>query len=221
MIQPNAIYVFFVSDGRFHLESALIQNPSVVFYRYDPFTKNLLRESYAHDKMHSNRRDAIIKARKAQTVGIILSTLGRQGSIGILESLQRLLEDRGIASFTILMGEILPYKLKGFTNVEAFIQIGCPRLSIDWGHFYSTPLLTPYECHVAFSNIPYKEVYPMDYYSKDGGIWTNYGTGGHRSGSLAPVTTVNGKFDRVASRRKMEKHLPVQTRVTVAYELTN
>lgn len=31
----------FVSDGRFHLESAMIHNPNVKFFRYDPFTKVL------------------------------------------------------------------------------------------------------------------------------------------------------------------------------------
>lgn len=32
-------FVIFISDGRFHLESAMIQNPSLPFFRYDPFTK--------------------------------------------------------------------------------------------------------------------------------------------------------------------------------------
>ena len=27
----------FIADGRFHIESAMIQNPQTTFYRYDPF----------------------------------------------------------------------------------------------------------------------------------------------------------------------------------------
>ena len=30
----------------------------------------------------------------------------------------------------------------------SWIQIACPRLSIDWGEYFDTPLLTPYEAMV-------------------------------------------------------------------------
>jgi len=218
----------FVSDGRFHLESAMIQNPSVFFYRYDPFSKKLFHETYGHEEMHNNRRTAISRARNAQSVGIILSTLGRQGSIGILENLERLLAEKNILYFVILMGEILPHKLKAFKGVDAFIQVGCPRLSIDWGHHYDVPLLTPYECYVAFSSsVTYKEVYPMDFYSKQGGVWSNYGTGGHRNGSLAPAVSSakEGIRERLAARLAARQccsgtKICHSNHVEVAYERT-
>ena len=31
------------------------------------------------------------------------------------------------------------------SNVDAWIQIACPRLSIDWGEGFQKPTLTPYE----------------------------------------------------------------------------
>ena len=31
----------------------------------------------------------------------------------------------------------------------ALHQVCCPRLSIDWGHAFAAPLLTPYECEIA------------------------------------------------------------------------
>lgn len=45
----------FVADGRFHLEAAMIQNPSVAAYRYDPYCKVLTREGYDTDKMKEFR----------------------------------------------------------------------------------------------------------------------------------------------------------------------
>lgn len=36
----------FVADGRFHLEAAMIQNPTVPAYRYDPYGKVLSSEGY-------------------------------------------------------------------------------------------------------------------------------------------------------------------------------
>ena len=55
-----------------------------------------------------------------------------------------------------------------------WVQIACPRLSIDWGYAFSKPLLNSYEAEVCFGIANWKTVYPMDYYSKDGGHWTNY-----------------------------------------------
>merc|ERR1719414_983527 len=86
-VVDEADAVVFVCDGRFHLESAMIQNPSVPggFYRYDPAALTLTRESFAHGEMHRSRRAAIEAAKGASLVGLILGTLGRQGSTGVLE----------------------------------------------------------------------------------------------------------------------------------------
>jgi 2-(3-amino-3-carboxypropyl)histidine synthase len=61
-----------------------------------------------------------------------------------------------------------------FEDVDAWIQIACPRLSIDWGYAFARPLLNPYEAEVAFGAVSWQEIYPMDYYSKDGGHWSVY-----------------------------------------------
>lgn len=45
----------FLADGRFHLESAMIQNPHVRAYRYDPYSKKMTIEGYDSDKMKAIR----------------------------------------------------------------------------------------------------------------------------------------------------------------------
>jgi len=54
------------------------------------------------------------------------------------------------------------------------VQIACPRLSIDWGHSFDRPLLTPYELEVALKTTEWREIYPMDYYAQAAGPWANY-----------------------------------------------
>lgn len=189
--------VVFVCDGRFHLESAMIQNPHVRsgFYRYDPAARTLTREGFAHNRMHSSRRAAIEAAKGASLVGLILGTLGRQGSSGVLEEVERLLEKRGVQHLTLLLSEISPERLALFGDVGAWVQVACPRLSLDWGEAYAAPLLTPYEAHVAFGDRAYADVYPMDYYSNKGGPWSNYGAHNGHGGSLGH------KFGHLRSRR--------------------
>ena len=177
---PTAV-VCFVADGRFHLESTLISNPHInTFYRYDPYGKSLTEESYDHQAMHSLRQKAIQHAKSAQTYGIILGTLGRQGNPAIVRQIQASLRKHKKRSFLMLLSEITPAKLQLFdgkssSKVDAWVQVACPRLSVDWGHYLSSkPVLTPYELSVCLEETKWKEDYPMDFYSLEGGPWSNY-----------------------------------------------
>jgi 2-(3-amino-3-carboxypropyl)histidine synthase len=172
MIEGMAALVF-VADGRFHLESAMIQNPHMQHLRYDPYSKVLTTEQYDAAKMHQLRRRAIDSAQTATTFGVILGTLGRQGNPHILDHLLEMLTKHNIQYFVLLLSEITPAKLEAMSNVTAWIQVACPRLSIDWGHFFHVPVLSPYEAEVCFGETEWKAIYPMDFYSKGSGPWTN------------------------------------------------
>ena len=76
----------------------------------------------------------------------------------------------------------------------------CPKLlylthSVDWGHYFTVPVLSPFELFVALGEVADSALwsadqeqqqqqhnstqdieggYPMDFYSKGGGPWTNY-----------------------------------------------
>ena len=95
----------------------------------------------------------------------------------------------------VLLSEIFPKKLEmlssGTNGVAAWVQVACPRLSIDWGHYFCVPVLSPFELYVAFGEVEnaalwvadeektdtsddLEDQYPMDFYTKSGGPWTNY-----------------------------------------------
>lgn len=177
-IVPNVDTIIYLGDGRFHLEAAMIANPNLRAYRYDPYNKEFTEEFYDHEAMRKNRKDAIEKAKTAETFGIILGTLGRQGSPKVLEHLEKRLRESNKKIVTILLSEIFPDKLKLFENIDAFVQIACPRLSIDWGTAFPQPLLTPYEVSVALGDAKWNsectsKSYPMDFYAASSlGPWT-------------------------------------------------
>lgn len=58
---------------------------SVLVCRYDPYSKVFSREYFDHEAMRALRLQAIDKARLAHRWGLILGTLGRQGSPKVLE----------------------------------------------------------------------------------------------------------------------------------------
>jgi 2-(3-amino-3-carboxypropyl)histidine synthase len=142
--------ILYLGDGRFHLESAMIANPALPAYRYDPYSRRLTHETYEHDSLYSLRRIPVVN---------------------------------------LLLSEIFPGKLAMMPDVEAWVQIACPRLSIDWGYAFARPLLSPYEALVALGvrEAPWLDeeeavargsgvekekeranLYPMDFYAREG-----------------------------------------------------
>ncbi|XP_032901639.1 2-(3-amino-3-carboxypropyl)histidine synthase subunit 1 isoform X2 [Amblyraja radiata] len=165
--------IIYLGDGRFHLESIMIANPGIPAYRYDPYSKVLSREYYDHEQMQATRKEAIATAAKAKTWGLILGTLGRQGSPKIMEHLEAQLQALNVPYINVLLSEIFPDKLRLFQEVDAWVQVACPRLSIDWGKAFSKPLLTPYEAAVALKKVEWQQRYPMDFYANQSlGPWT-------------------------------------------------
>ena len=167
--------VLYVGDGRFHLEAIMIANPQLqgAYFRYDPYSKRFSLEGYNHDEMHKRRKAAIESARHARRFGLILGTLGRQGSPAVLDDLRSKLQHHKLPFITVLMSEIKPAKLAKFEGIDVWVQVACPRLSIDWSGAFDRPILTPYELNVALGEIAWQSIYPMDFYAKESlGPWT-------------------------------------------------
>ncbi|XP_046745760.1 2-(3-amino-3-carboxypropyl)histidine synthase subunit 1 [Diprion similis] len=167
--------VIYLGDGRFHLEAAMIANPKLRAYRYDPYDKSLTEEFYDHERMRSNRRAAIETSKRAEKFGLILGTLGRQGNPDVLKTIEKRIKVLKKEAVIILLSEIFPDKLKLFSDIDAFVQVACPRLSIDWGTAFEKPLLTPYEGSVSLklAELDNDRPYPMDFYASASlGPWT-------------------------------------------------
>ncbi|KAI0347171.1 Diphthamide synthesis [Trametopsis cervina] len=197
----NVDALIYLGDGRFHLESIMIANPTVPAFRYDPYSKKLTRERYNHTEMRTVRHEAVQTARRSINAfgtsdescepavmgddasspplwGVVLGTLGRQGSFRQLQAITHQLSSSHtpIPYMPILLSELSPAKLELFNpHISTFVQTSCPRLSIDWGYAFDKPLLSPYETAVAVgkavgwieeTNAGRKEnTYPMDFYT--------------------------------------------------------
>lgn len=180
-LNPTVNTILFICDGRFHLEALMIANPTVKAFRYDPYSRKITHESYAFDEMYEQRWSAIKKAadvmKSGGTVGFILGTLGRQGNERVFDNLVSRLQDHTTSNFIkVLMPEVLQDHLEAFEQVDAWVQVACPRLSIDWGSFFQKPLLNPYEFAMSIKYLngqitesqrtTSNKSYPMDFYAK-------------------------------------------------------
>lgn len=61
--------------------------------------------------------------------------------------------------------EISTALMDSYKEVKVWVQVACPRLSIDWGHDFRQVLLTPYEAFVAFA--PEDTKYSLDFIPMD------------------------------------------------------
>ncbi|KAF9008708.1 diphthamide synthesis protein [Cyathus striatus] len=183
--------LLYLGDGRFHLESIMIANPTVPAFRYDPYSKKLTRERYNHQHMQNVRDNAVKTAQKSLLPlshgklsersdsppplwGVILGTLGRQGSFKQLQAITRQLEasETPIPYIQILLSELSPAKLALFNpHISTFVQTSCPRLSIDWGYAFDRPLLSRMKQHWMNDRELHNNnksggagAYPMDFY---------------------------------------------------------
>ena len=105
--------------------------------------------------MKEERRRAIERARGAKNWGLVLGTLGRQGNPRILERLEGKMTEKGLDWMVVLMSELSPQRIALFEDsVDAWVQIACPRLSIDWGDAFGKPLLTTFEAEIALGDLP-------------------------------------------------------------------
>jgi 2-(3-amino-3-carboxypropyl)histidine synthase len=115
-----------------------------------------------HSLLHC--RNVIQRSRSGRTYGLILGTLGRQGNRALFDRLRARLEARGKSVVRFLMAEINPAKLDLFSSIDVrnstdiiflphdhihlsflnttqvWVQVACPRLSIDWGNGFSKVL---------------------------------------------------------------------------------
>ncbi|CEP61334.1 2-(3-amino-3-carboxypropyl)histidine synthase LALA0_S03e00540g [Lachancea lanzarotensis] len=160
----------YVGDGRFHLESAMIHNPDIPAFRYDPYSRKFTLEKYNQKQLVQVRAEALSTAKKGKTFGLILGALGRQGNLATVNNLEQKLRATGKNVCRIILSEIFPQKLAMFDDIDVFVQVACPRLSIDWGYAFNKPLLTPYEANVLLEQdrMFSEDFYPMDYYESSG-----------------------------------------------------
>jgi 2-(3-amino-3-carboxypropyl)histidine synthase len=57
-------------------------------HRYDPYEKKITRETYDHKVMLDVRSKSVTDASNAGMFGLVLGTLGRQGSPAVLKTIQ-------------------------------------------------------------------------------------------------------------------------------------
>jgi len=101
--------------------------------------RRLLRKRFAN----------ITKFKRAKRIGIIVGLKSSQMNASLSRRLKQLLEENGYSAILICATEIIPETLHSFTDLDAYVEISCPRISTDDQERYRKPILNPEEVMVA------------------------------------------------------------------------
>ena len=96
------------------------------------------------------KRWAIIsKFKTAKKIGIIIGLKSSQMNISLARRLKQLLKENHFNPQLICATEVIPEALDSFTDLEAYVEISCPRISTDDQDRYTKPILNPEELMIA------------------------------------------------------------------------
>lgn len=147
---------FVIIGNQFHSMGATlaVKKPVILIdvYNNDVRTMEGLR-----DKILKQRVISIEKLREAKNIGIIIGMKCGQ-KFGSPKILIEKLKEQGKNVITITMGELTPDKIMNFYNIDAFIELACPRIAIDDFASYSKPILTFKEALVAVGKLSWDDI---------------------------------------------------------------
>lgn len=151
----DQVECFVVIGNKFHSISAAlaVKKPVILVDVYD----NDVKMMNVRDKILKQRAIAIEKLKEAKKVGIIIGMKPGQ-KFGSPKYLAEKLKKAGKETITITMDELTPEKIMNFYNIDAFIELACPRIALDDFANYSKPILTMREALVALGEISWDEI---------------------------------------------------------------
>jgi 2-(3-amino-3-carboxypropyl)histidine synthase len=127
----------------------------------DPFQGTAKDMTESCRRLLKKRWNSIAKFKEAKKIGIIVGLKSSQMNISLSRRLKELLEQKGYSPQLICATEVIPEALDSFTDLEAYVEISCPRISTDDQDRYRKPILNPEEVMIAIGKKSWED------YTKD------------------------------------------------------
>ena len=147
---------FVIIGNQFHSMGAVlaVKKPVILIDVYNDDVRSM---AGLRDKILKQRIFSIEKLKEAKNVGIIVEIKPGQkfgNPVKLLEKLRA----AGKTAIVITMSELTPDKLMNFYNIDAFVELACPRIALDDFAKYPKPILTMREALVALGEKSWDEI---------------------------------------------------------------
>ena len=123
----------------------------------DPFQQTAKDMTEVCRSLLRKRWINIERFKETKRIGIIVGMKSSQMNIALARRLKEMLEANGKSTILICAAEVIPETLESFTDLEAYVEISCPRISTDDQERYRKPMLNPEEVMIALGKKSWDE----------------------------------------------------------------
>jgi len=146
---------FVIIGNNFHSMGACLEVEKPVIL-VDVYNDKVNDMAGVRDKILKQRAISIQNFKDAKKIGIISE--GKLGQkFGNAEELVEKLKEDDKKVILITMNELTPDKLMNFYDIDAFVELACPRIAIDDFAKYEKPILTFKEALIAVGEISWED----------------------------------------------------------------
>jgi 2-(3-amino-3-carboxypropyl)histidine synthase len=115
----------------------------------DPFQNAARDMTEACRRLLRRRWIKITQFKEAKKIGIIVGLKSSQMNMSVARRIKEMLEQKGYSTVLLCATEAIPETLESFIDLDAFVEISCPRISTDDQERYRKPILNPEEVMIA------------------------------------------------------------------------
>jgi 2-(3-amino-3-carboxypropyl)histidine synthase len=156
-IEKDVEAFLFIGGGKFHpLGVALSTSKPIVVV--DPYEEKVFSVEQEAKKVIKQRWMSIEEAKAATIFAVLVGLRIGQQRLDDALKLKNKLEDNGKIAYIFAAKEITPEALIAFSNVEAYVNTACPRISIDDASKFQKPVLTVDETLVVVGELSWEEL---------------------------------------------------------------
>ena len=154
-ISKNIEAILIIGNNFHALGAALsVKNPVILL---DPYNEEIRNTEEIKNKIIKQRAAVLAKAKEAKKFGIIIGLKPGQ-KFGSFEYITDKLKKIGKEYVLVSMNEITNDKLINLYDVDAFVELACPRIAIEDVAKYPKPLLTAREFAVLVGDIKWEDL---------------------------------------------------------------
>jgi len=155
-IRDRAQVMVLLGQSMFHAIGLRLSTGRPTFI-LDPYENRVIDIENTSSERLKKSILSIYKARDSEKFGVIIGL--KEGQIMTDQSvrIKRKLEELGKQVQLLALREITSDRLNQFTDIEAFVQTGCPRISVD-GYTFSKPVLSVPQTDALINLLSGKEV---------------------------------------------------------------
>ncbi len=152
----NKVDAFMILGNRFHAIGALLAlNKPVILL--DVYNDKVETFPELKNKILKQRAISIQRFKDAKKIGVLIEIKPGQ-NFGSENILIKKIEKTGKEFIIISIDEISNEKLRNFYNIDAFVELACPRIAVDDYSKYEKPVLTFKEAMCALNEISWNEL---------------------------------------------------------------